>query len=283
MCLLPPTFWLCPAEYRVKTQNFFTVLQQQTLIKVVILQKFSSHLGLILMRSLILMDLSPSNIKYFVFILSNTYSNFYVVDPLFKLSWFWQLAFSKVGMREEHLKITLQMTHTIPWLSALFDAFGQTQHLKFSACSNRRELDMNLFFIAYHSTLSNMPVWDSAVFQSVIYFATFYLHCATPALSGNIFHPFKDLFVLFFLLCPVMGLVRLRFSFPFFFFLRPIIPKVTEGFKHSLWSQCSPALQGIYKNIKIKPLFSKPDQLNIFFCGVAVGVRYLHGFAATDP
>lgn len=171
------------------------------------------------------------------------------------------------------------MLHPIPWLSALFDTFGQNQHLKFSACSNRK--DMNLIFITYHSTLSNMPLWDSAVFQSLFYFVPFYLHFATPALSENIFYRFKALFIILFLLYHVMGLVKFRFSFPFFL-TRQIIPKLTEGFKHCLWSQCSTALQVTHKNIKMKPSFSKQTYRFLFSCG-ELSIRYLHGFATTDP
>lgn len=99
----------------------------------------------------------------------------------------------------------------------------------------------------HHSTLSNMPVWDSSVFQSSWHFVPFYLHASTPAL-GIFFHPSKALFVILFLLYHVIELMKFSFPFPFFF-IRPIIPKGTERFKHCLWSQCNTALQGIFKKI----------------------------------
>lgn len=105
-----------------------------------------------------------------------------------------------------------------------------------------------------------------------------------PQLCLGIFFILSKTYLCFSSFCILLrGWWDWDFLFLFFFFLRPIIPKVTEGFKHCLWSQCSPALQGIYKKYKNQTLVFKTDQLNIFFCGVAVGVRYLHGFAATDP
>lgn len=115
----------------------------------------------------------------------------------------------------------------------------------------------------HHSTLSNMPVWDSSVFQSSWHFVPFYLHASTPAL-GIFFHLSKALFVILFLLYHVIELMK--FSFPFsLFFIRPIIPKVLKDLNIVCEVSVILLYKGYLKKYKNQSTIAKTNHLNFYF------------------